>query len=172
MIIVKIKMILAMDEGNLIGNQGDLPWRLSSDLRRFKKLTKGDGYNAVVMGRKTWESIPESNRPLPDRLNIVMSRDSRTSVEGAEVALYDGRAIEIAYSEGCEELWVIGGSQIYNLFLARCDEIHLPRVHQSLQGDTTFDGIDTNEWDVRTVERVFDHEGDDFDSTYTILIRK
>ena len=161
-----------MDENNTIGIDGDLPWKLKSDMKRFRALTTGDGFNAVVMGRKTWDSIPERHRPLPDRLNIVMSRDSRTSMEGAEVALYDGRAIEIAYSGGCEELWVIGGSQIYNLFLARCDEIHLTRVHQSLQGDTTFDGIDTNEWDVRTVERVFDHEGDDFESTYTILIRK
>ena len=91
-------MILAMDENNTIGIDGDLPWKLKSDMKRFRALTTGDGFNAVVMGRKTWDSIPERHRPLPDRLNIVMSRDSKLSLPGAEVALYDGRAIEIGYS--------------------------------------------------------------------------
>ena len=80
-------MILAMDEGNLIGNEGDLPWRLSSDLRRFKKLTKGGGYNAVVMGRKTWESIPKERRPLKDRLNVILTskgEDYDTGCQGRD----------------------------------------------------------------------------------------
>ena len=70
---MKISMIVAMDEDGFIGMEGHLPWRISSDLSRFKRLTEGDRFNAVVMGRKTWDSLPNSFRPLPERLNIVMS---------------------------------------------------------------------------------------------------
>ena len=100
---MKIAMIVAMDESGFIGKDGDLPWRMSSDLKRFKELTTGDGFNAVVMGRKTWDSLPDPYRPLPERTNIVLSRDSGLQIDGAEVALYDGRAVEIGYSEGCDE---------------------------------------------------------------------
>ena len=169
---MKIKMILAMDENNTIGNDGDLPWKLKSDMKRFRELTTGDGFNAVVMGRKTWNSIPEKYRPLPDRLNIVMSRDSKLSLQGAEVALYDGRAIEIGYSEGCEDLWVIGGSEIYRLFLPKCDEIHLTRVHEKIGGDTIFDGINLEDWTITALEELSNQSGDDYDTTYSILVRK
>ena len=169
---MKIKMILAMDENNTIGNDGDLPWKLKSDMKRFRELTTGDGFNAVVMGRKTWNSIPEKYRPLPDRLNIVMSRDSKLSLKGAEVALYDGRAIEIGYSEGCEDLWVIGGSEIYRLFLPKCDEIHLTRVHEKIEGDTIFDGINLEDWTITALEELSNQSGDDYDTTYSLLTRK
>ena len=115
---MKIMMIVAMDEQGFIGKDENLPWKLSNDLKRFKKLTVSDGFNAVVMGRKTWESLPNGFRPLPERLNIVMSRDTKWSDDGAEIALYPGRAIEIAYANGCDELWIIGGSQIYELYLS------------------------------------------------------
>ena len=169
---MKIKMILAMDENNTIGIDGDLPWKLKSDMKRFRALTTGDGFNAVVMGRKTWDSIPVRHRPLPDRLNIVMSRDSKLSLPGAEVALYDGRAIEIGYSEGCDDLWVIGGSEIYHIFLPKCDEIHLTRVHKRIKGDTVFDEINFEEWTVKASEKVSNLSGDDYDTTYSILVRK
>ncbi|MEC8722200.1 MAG: dihydrofolate reductase [Candidatus Thermoplasmatota archaeon] len=169
---MKIKMILAMDENNTIGNDGDLPWKLKSDMKRFRELTTGDGFNAVVMGRKTWNSIPEKYRPLPDRLNIVMSRDSKLSLKGAEVALYDGRAIEIGYSEGCEDLWVIGGSEIYRLFYPKCDEIHLTRVHEKIEGDTIFDGINLEDWTITASEELSNQSGDDYDTTYSLLTRK
>ena len=126
---MKIAMIVAMDESGFIGKNGDLPWRMSSDLKRFKELTTGDGFNAVVMGRKTWDSLPDQYRPLPERTNIVLSRDSSLRIDGAEVALYDGRAVEIGYSEGCDELWVIGGAEIYGLMIQRCEEIHLSLIH-------------------------------------------
>ena len=114
---MKMAMIVAMDEEGCIGKQGDLPWRLKSDMIRFKNLTESDGYNAVIMGRKTWDSLPDSFQPLPERVNIVMSRDIGWSHDEAEVALYHGRAIEIAYAEACDECWVIGGAQIYEMFI-------------------------------------------------------
>ena len=98
---MKLAMIVAMDEDGCIGQQGDLPWRLKSDMLRFKSLTEADGFNAVIMGRKTWDSLPDAFQPLPERVNIVMSRDMEWSHPEAENALYHGRAIEIAYAEAC-----------------------------------------------------------------------
>ena len=102
-------MIVAMDKDGCIGRDNGLPWRLSSDIARFKKLTEGDGFNSVVMGRRTWDSLPDRFRPLPERVNIVMSRDTDWGDEGSITALYVGRAIEIAFAEGSEECWIIGG---------------------------------------------------------------
>ena len=90
---MKMAMIVAMDEDGCIGNQGDLPWRLKSDMQRFKTLTEAYGFNAVIMGRKTWDSLPDSFRPLPERINIVMSRDINWAHADAEVALDNCRAI-------------------------------------------------------------------------------
>ena len=100
---MKVKMIVAMDDQRFIGKNGELPWRLSADMSRFRNLTIADGYNAVIMGRKTWDSLPAAYKPLPERLNIVMSRDTSWKDEKAESALYPGRAIEIAYANGCNE---------------------------------------------------------------------
>ena len=168
---MKIAMIVAMDESGFIGKDGSLPWRMSSDLRRFKDLTSGDGFNAVVMGRKTWDSLPGQYRPLPDRTNIVMSRDSGLQIDGAEVALYDGRAVEIGYSEGCDELWVIGGAEIYELMIQRCEEIHVTIVHTSVEGDARFPDWDKSQWAEDVVEENAASEHDEYASTYSIWRR-
>ena len=101
---MKMAMIVAMDEDGNIGSSGELPWRLRSDMLRFKSLTEGDGFNTVIMGRKTWDSLPDEFKPLPERTNIVMSRDTNWKADGADTALYVGRAIEIAFAEGSEEI--------------------------------------------------------------------
>ena len=149
---MKIAMIVAMDEDGCIGNQGNLPWRLKSDMVRFKALTEADGYNAVIMGRKTWDSLPDSFRPLPERVNIVMSRDTGWSHADADVALYPGRAIEIAYAEACDECWVIGGAQIYAMFLDQVEEIHVTTVHTSGSGDVKFPEWDRSGWEETVIE--------------------
>ena len=169
---MKIAMIVAMDESGFIGKDGDLPWRMSSDLKRFKNLTSGDGFNAVVMGRKTWDSLPDQYRPLPERTNIVLSRDSGLRIDGAEVALYDGRAVEIGYSEGCDELWVIGGAEIYGLMIQRCEEIHITTVHTSVDGDAKFPNWDKSQWVEDVIEKKVASGGDEFSSTYSIWRRK
>ena len=151
---MKIAMIVAMDEDGCIGNQGDLPWRLKSDMVRFKSLTEADGYNAVIMGRKTWDSLPDSFRPLPERVNIVMSRDTGWSHAEADVALYPGRAIEIAYAEACDECWVIGGAQIYEMFLQEVEEIHVTTVHTTGSGDVVFPEWDRSAWSETIVEKL------------------
>ena len=166
---MKIKMIVAMDNQGIIGQDGELPWRLSSDLKRFKKLTVADGFNAVVMGRKTWDSLPIKFKPLPERLNIVMSRDTKWSGEGAEMALYPGRAIEIAYANGCEEFWVIGGAQIYKLYLDKIDEIHLTRVNTVNSGNINFPDLNWLEWKEEIIEKIPSDDSNEYDTTYSIL---
>ena len=169
---MKLTLIVAMDEDGCIGRGNELPWRLSSDMTRFKRLTEGDGFNAVIMGRKTWESLPTSFRPLPERLNIVMSRDTGWGHEGAENALYPGRAIEIAYADGCDECWIIGGSQIYEMFLDRVDEIHLTTVHTSQSGDVPFPPWNRNEWVENLIENVAKDDDNEYNSTYSIWSRR
>ena len=166
---MKIMMIVAMDDQGIIGQDGKLPWRLSSDLKRFKKLTVADGFNAVVMGRKTWDSLPIKFKPLPGRLNIVMSRDTKWSAQGAEMALYPGRAIELAYANGCEEFWVIGGAQIYKLYLDMVDEIHLTRVKTGNSGNINFPVLNWQEWKEEIIEKIPNDESNEYDTTYSIL---
>ena len=165
---MKMAMIVAMDEGGCIGSQGELPWRLKSDMARFKTLTEADGFNAVIMGRKTWDSLPDSFRPLPERINIVMSRDIGWSHDEAEVALYHGRAIEIAYAEGCDECWVIGGAQIYEMFIDRVEEIHVTTVHTSGSGDVKFPEWNRSEWVEAVVEKLEADADNAHATTYSI----
>ncbi len=164
-------MIVAMDEDGFIGRGNRLPWKLSSDMTRFKELTEGDGFNSVIMGRKTWDSLPDAFRPLPERVNIVMSRDTDWQAEGAETALYIGRAIELAYAEGSDECWVIGGAQVYGMFLERMEEIHVTTVHTSGSGEVKFPEWDRGEWSEEVVERVSTDENNEHDSTYSIWTR-
>ena len=165
---MKISIIVAMDEDGAIGKNDALPWRLKRDMERFRKLTEGDGFNSVIMGRKTWDSLPETFRPLPDRVNIVMSRDTEWSDEGAINALYVGRAIEIAFAEGSEECWIIGGSQIYEIFLDRVDEIHLTEVHTTGSGDVKFPEWNKSEWTQEIIETVDSDDDNQFSSTYSV----
>ena len=168
---MKMAMIVAMDEDGFIGTGNRLPWKLSSDMARFKELTEGDGFNSVIMGRKTWDSLPDAFRPLPERVNIVMSRDTNWQTKGAETALYIGRAIELAYAEGSDECWVIGGAQVYEMFLERVDEIHLTTVHTSGSGEVKFPQWDRGEWSEEVVERAESVENNEHDSTYSIWTR-
>jgi len=165
---MKIAMIVAMDEDGCIGSQGDLPWRIKSDMVRFKMLTEADGFNAVVMGRKTWDSLPENFRPLPERVNIVMSRDTNWAHNEADTALYPGRAIEIAYAEGCDECWIIGGSQIYSMFIDKVEEIHVTTVHTKNSGDTMFPNWDRQSWNEEIIEKIGSDEDNEYPTTYSV----
>ncbi len=168
---MKMAMIVAMDEEGFIGRGNQLPWRLASDMTRFKSLTEGDGFNSVIMGRKTWDSLPDTFRPLPERVNIVMSRDTNWQAKGAETALYVGRAIELAYAEGSDECWVIGGAQVYEMFLDRVEEIHATIGHTDSRGEVRFPDWDRKEWSEKVVERVTADENNEFASTYSIWTR-
>ena len=166
---MKMTIIVAMDEDGFIGKGNDLPWRLASDMARFKRLTEGDGFNSVIMGRKTWDSLPDTFRPLPERVNIVMSRDTEWSAEGAETALYVGRAIELAFAEGSEECWVIGGAQIYEMFLDRVDEIHITTVHTTGSGEVKFPEWNRNRWIEEVIETKEPDNDNEYSSTYSVF---
>ena len=165
---MKIAMIVAMDRDGCIGRGNGLPWRLSSDMARFKRLTEADGFNSVVMGRRTWESLPDPFRPLPERVNIVMSRDTDWEDEGSITALYIGRAIEIAFSEGSDECWIIGGAQIYEMFIDRVEEIHVTEVHTNGSGDVFFPEWDRTLWSQELIETVEADSDNEHQSTYSI----
>lgn len=125
-----ISIIVASSENDVIGKDNELIWRLSSDLRRFKKLTEG---NTIIMGRKTYESIGKS---LPNRLNIVITRDKNRSFDGA----ISVNSIEeaIRKSPNNKKIFIIGGSQIYNQSLKYTDTIYMTKVHCEVDGDSYF----------------------------------
>ena len=168
---MKMAMIVAMDEGGFIGRGDRLPWRLVSDMARFKRLTGRDGSNSVIMGRKTWDSLPDSFRPSPERVNIVMSRDTGWLAEGAETELYMGRAIELAFAEGSEECWIIGGAQVYEMFLDRVSEIHVTTVHTNDSGEIRFPEWDRSEWSEEVVESLDSDDENEYPSTYSVWTR-
>ena len=158
-------MIVACDRNGAIGKDGDLPWRQSTDLQHFKTVTMGSN---LIMGRKTWDSLPDAYQPLPERVNIVMSRDMDWSHPEAETALYQGRAIEIAYAEACDECWVIGGAQIYEMFLDRVEEIHVTTVHTTNSGDVQFPEWNREGWNESVIETIEADDDNEFSTTYSI----
>ncbi|WP_163268152.1 dihydrofolate reductase [Chelativorans alearense] len=165
---MKLSLIVAIAKNGVIGRAGGLPWRLSTDLKRFKALTMG---KPVVMGRKTWESI---GRPLPGRLNIVISRDPAYSAEGAVTAGSLDKALEEARARAgdAEEICVIGGGEIYRQALARADILHVTHVEAEVEGDATFDEIEPDLWQVISSEAVPEGEKDIYPTRYVVYQRR
>lgn len=139
---MRVTFVVAIAENGVIGRDGGMPWRLSTDLQRFKATTMG---KPIVMGRKTWESFPR--RPLPGRRNIVITRDPGFQAEGAEVFHSLGDALAAAGADG-GEVCVIGGGQIYAQSLPMADRLDVTHVLGSLEGDTKFPNIDPGQWRV------------------------
>lgn len=140
----KISIIVAASENMVIGRNGILPWNLPKDLQYFKRITKG---NMVIMGRGCWESIPKKYRPLPDRGNVVLTRDLEYEAEGASVVNDLEILLQIlktGYPE--KEAFVIGGGEIYKRAFQYADKLYLTRVHTDIDGDTFLEGFDKNEW--------------------------
>lgn len=133
-----------------LGKGGDLLWRIPGDLQRFKALTTG---HPVVMGRKTWESLPEKFRPLPARTNIVITRDTSYAAPGAEVVpSFEAALAKAKQAEGAEEIFVIGGGEIYTLALPFATRLYLTLVEASAEADTFFPEY-TEEFRVVSEER-------------------
>jgi dihydrofolate reductase len=132
---VQLSLIVAAAENGVIGRDGALPWRLPDDLKRFKQLTLG---HPIVMGRKTWESI---GRPLPGRLNIVVTRQHGYAADGCRVVASLQDALAVAREAGTGQAFVIGGADLYNLALPLADCIHLTRVLAEVEGDTRLPNI-------------------------------
>ena len=152
-----LSIIVAASENNVIGREGALPWRLSEDLRRFKAITMG---KPIVMGRKTWESI---GRPLPGRQNIVITRQSDFAAEGCTVVSSIDQAI--AAAGAADEIMIIGGSEIYALFLPRAQRVYLTRVHTVIEGDASFPRLD-DAWVLTGDEAHAADEQNEFDVSF------
>jgi len=144
-----ISIIAAASTNNAIGVQGRLPWKLSDDLKRFKKMTMG---KPIVMGRSTWESI---GQPLSGRQNIILTRQADFVAHGCDVVASVEDALEIAGD--AEEIMIIGGGQIYDLFLPMANRLHITRVHAEIDGDVFFPEIDVRVWQLVSSE---EHEAD------------
>ncbi len=143
-----LSLIAALDRHRAIGKGNDLPWRLPDDLKRFKALTLG---KPVLMGRKTAESL---GRALPGRTNLVLTRSDAIPFEGMRVVHSVEAAIEVARSEGAEELCVIGGGEIYALMLPIADRLHLTHVDANvIDAEAFFPAFDASQWDVASRQR-------------------
>jgi dihydrofolate reductase len=140
----EVFLAVAVADNGVIGNAGALPWHIPADLRRFKALTMG---MPMVMGRKTFESLPGV---LPGRRHIVLTRDKRWAEDGAEVVHSLEDALNIANSP---HIAVVGGAEIYRMFLHRADRIELTEIHAAPAGDTRFPEFDRSAWEETFRER-------------------
>ncbi len=133
-----LSLIVAMDENNLIGKDNYMPWDIPEDLKVFKEITTN---NIVIMGRKTFQSI---GRALPNRINLVLTRDNNFSSDNIEVFTSPHKALEKAISlqkELNKKIFIIGGKTIYEYFLPQIDELHISHIKGSFSGDTHFPEI-------------------------------
>lgn len=161
---MKVSLIVAMERNRVIGRDGDLPWHLSADLRRFKQLTMG---HHIIMGRKTFASI---GRLLPGRTSVVVTRQVEFVAAGAVIthSLNDA----IAASSRDDEAFIIGGAEIYQQALPLVDRIYLTEIDTDLAGDARFPDFDRTEW---TVVEHTEHAADERNEhphTFTVLERK
>tara|TARA_Y100001935_G_C17228660_1_gene469165 strand:+ start:172 stop:642 length:471 start_codon:yes stop_codon:yes gene_type:complete len=154
-----ISLIAAVSENNVIGNKGALPWHLPRDFAFFKETTVE---HTVVMGRKTFESI---GRPLPNRKNIILTRQD-VSFDGCTVV----HSIDEIPQE--EDVFVIGGAEIYNQFLPLAKRLYITVVHTTLEGDTYFPAIDPATWKCVSSQRHEKDEKNEFDITFTLYERR
>ena len=158
-----ISIIVAVAENGVIGDKNSLLWHISEDLRNFKRITSG---HPVIMGRKTIESL---GRPLPNRTNVVISRTT-TQIEGCTVVNSLEAAIALFPKE--EEVFIIGGAQIYALALDIADKFYLTRVGHSYEGDTSFPKWNTTQWQLSSKESFECGEKYPYPFTFEVYIRK
>jgi dihydrofolate reductase len=160
---VKISLIAAMDEKRGIGFKGKLPWRLSTDLKRFRELTMG---RHIIIGRKTFDAI---GKPLPGRDIIVITRDSSFQAEGCLVVNSLEEAIELARSRGESEVFVCGGAEIYEQALGKADTLYLTFVHTEVEADVRFPEWDQTAWvEIQHSEHPAG-EKDDYATTFSVM---
>jgi len=171
MSLAPIALVVARARNGVIGRDGDLPWRLKSDLALFKQTTL---FKPVIMGRKTWDSLPR--KPLPDRLNIVLSRDGSFEPKDAVVCERFAEALELAREQaaedGAEEVCVIGGVALFELALPKARRLYLTEVDAEPEGDVLFPPFSEDDWREVRREAHPAGEGDDHAFVFRVLERK
>ena len=157
---MRLSLIVAMDEQGVIGAHGALPWRLSADMKQVKETTMG---KPIIMGRKTHDSI---GKPLPGRENIVISRNPRYRAPGCTVFQDLDAALE--YCSDRDEVFIMGGAELYRRTLGRAARIYLTEVHARVAGDTSFPEWDRGEW--RELRREDHHADEKNEYPYSFVI--
>ncbi|MBX2955056.1 MAG: dihydrofolate reductase [Cyclobacteriaceae bacterium] len=150
-----ISLIAALTENRVIGKNNDLPWHLPDDMKYFMQTTKG---HPVIMGRKNYDSIPEKFRPLPNRTNIVVTRQRDFVADGCIVVHSLEEALDEATNIVTDEIFIIGGAEIYRQGLPKANKLYLTEILATLDGDTYFPEFDTRSW--KEVSRLH-HPADD-----------
>ena len=148
---MKITLVAAIASNNVIGKENSLPWNIPEDLKRFKQMTSG---HTILMGRKTFDSI---GRPLPNRQNIVMTKDKNFEQEGIKVINDFDEALELI-KESNEDIFVIGGSKIYELFEPVANSLAITRILKDFEGDAFFPDINWDLWQIEKEENFFDEK--------------
>ena len=148
---MKITIVAAIASNNVIGQKNSLPWDIPEDLKRFKQLTSG---HTILMGRKTFDSI---GRPLPNRTNIVMTKDTNYQKEGIEIVFDEREALNLIKDLN-QEVFIIGGSKIYELFEPWATSLMITRVLKDFKGDAFFPEINWNNWQVEREEEFLDEK--------------
>ena len=148
---MKITLVAAIASNNVIGKENSLPWNIPEDLKRFKQMTSG---HTILMGRKTFDSI---GRPLPNRQNIVMTKDENFEREGIKVINDFDEALELI-KESNEDVFVIGGSKIYELFEPVANSLAITRILKDFEGDAFFPDINWELWQIEKEENFFDEK--------------
>ena len=164
---MKVSLIVAVSENGVIGKDNDLAWHLPKDMNFFKETTK---HHFVIMGRKNYESIPEKYRPLPNRTNVVVTRNNTFTADNCIVTNSIENAIQIARKAGDNEPFIIGGGQIYKLALEKnlVDKIYLTRIHANLNGDTFFPKLDKS-WKILSQKKYFKDENHKYNFSFIVL---
>lgn len=153
-----VSLIVAMSENGVIGRDGGMPWHLRSDLRRFRLLTMG---HHIIMGRRTHQSI---GRLLPGRTTIVISRNPKLKIDGAQVTHSVQSALELAADD--PEVFVTGGAEIYRLALPLVSQMFVTRVHTEVEGDTVFPEVNWDDWELTAAEQDHADAQNDHDFTF------
>jgi len=167
---MNIVLVAAIGDNSVIGRDGQLPWRLKSDLQHFRKVTMN---KPLIMGRKTLESI---GKPLPGRTNIVLTRDLALIAPGAVLATSLDAALSFARADaakrGVDEIMVIGGSDIFAVTMPMADRLEITHVHASPEGDVRFPPIDPEVWEETFREEHFAGPNDDANFTLVTYVRR
>jgi dihydrofolate reductase len=138
-----ISIIAALNENFVIGKNNDLPWHLPDDMKYFMQTTKG---HPVIMGRKNYDSIPEKFRPLPNRTNIVVTRQKNFIAPDCIVTNSLDEALDKASATGTDEIFIIGGAEIYREGMDKANKLYLTEIMGALEGDTFFPSYNRNQW--------------------------
>jgi dihydrofolate reductase len=163
---MRISLIVAKSENNVIGLDNKLPWHLKDDLQNFKKLTMG---HHILMGRKTFESI---GKPLPGRLSLVISSEPKANTENVFWFNSIFRAIKQAERSGETELFIIGGERIYKYALSLVDRIYLTEIHETVKGDVYFPTLSLKNWKKVSETQFEKGPSNDFGFTFQVLDRR